>query len=374
MSRFLPKFLQDLYDDYQNVKKQLQETTFAMQILRQKCEESRYQLNNEYMNLKSEYEITREHNRELRRTVGILRKEVGIFREESDEIRGNLAELSRKIDAAADDRNAIRERSEDRLSVLSKSSDIMTQRVDELHERYLQVETDGRIMRDQLAETRENVVTDSRQMITNLEEELDVLRDRFEFDTPLRRLDYYIDCLEKGKDLKSIVFKPYVMIDNNVSNQKGSLIGKYINENITNEKFNRFLDLLQTNQTIETFIMNNEILIKFFNDINILRKLNNFIGQSKTIKNLQLFNIEYINIDYFQEFLATIFRNESIMKLYITPVPFEKTGFRAQININQNTFDVFNRNTTLKILSSQISLPNDNNIWQICQRKGIIYF
>jgi hypothetical protein len=368
MSRYIPKFLKEFYDDYQNVKLQLQETNFAMQILRQKCEESRSQCNNAYTDIKSEYELTRQHNCELQRTVDILREEVGILNQENDEIRGNLAAISQKLDSAA----AVTDRvscSEDRLTVLTKSEETMTRQLAEMHEKYLQVQTDARIMRDQLAETRENVIADTSRAVANLEEELDVLRDRFEFDTPNRRLDYYIDCLEKGKNLKSIVFKPYVMFK--VIDQNGNM--RCRNENISNEKFDRFLDLLQTNQSIETFIIQNDILMNRFYDINRLRKLNNFISQSRTIKNLQLFNIFenassqpdwILFFNYFQEFLITIFRNESIINLYITP----NANHRSCISLEPNTLDIFNRNTTLKM----IALPvNCNDFNEICIRKGI---
>ena len=356
MSRYIPKFLKEFYDDYQNVKLQLQETNFAMQILRQKCEESRSQCNNAYTDIQSEYELARQHNRELQRTVDILREEVGILNQENDEIRGNLAAISQRLDSAAAVTDRV-SRSEDRLTVLTKSEESMTRQLEEMHEKYLQVQTDARIMRDNLVETRENVIADTSRAVANLEEELDVLRDRFEFDTPLRRLDYYIDCLEKGKELKTIFLKQNVMSSG--SHPPTIALERH---GYFSEKLNRFYELLQTNQTVETFYINGIGNVSFY-----WNKFSSFVCQSRKLKNLYLLGQDgsiYSN---------DVFESQSLVNIYIS----------LGIPSNRHFIEFVNRNNTIKSLEvsffydcqnaqmQQLKTQLTTELQQICNRKGI---
>ncbi len=101
LSKFIPKFLKEFFDDYQNVKLQLQETCLAMEILQKKCDQSRIACERAYEELKREYDLTRQHNRDLQQTATLLREEVIIFGQENEEIRRRVVELLARLDKMA---------------------------------------------------------------------------------------------------------------------------------------------------------------------------------------------------------------------------------------------------------------------------------
>jgi hypothetical protein len=85
LSKLVPKFLKEFFDDYQNVKLQLQETCLAMEILQKKCHQSRIACERAYEDMKREYDLTRQHNRELQQTATLLREEVVLFGQENED-------------------------------------------------------------------------------------------------------------------------------------------------------------------------------------------------------------------------------------------------------------------------------------------------
>jgi hypothetical protein len=296
--------------------------------------------------------------------------------QENDEIRQNLAELSRRSDAVADRNTWF----DDRLRVLSRDDEIMTQRIDELHEKYLQVQTDARIMRDNLAETRDNLITDSSRQIANLTEELDVLKDRVELDTPLRRLDYYIECLENQKEVKIISLKNFV-VDFTGSGvmSRGSNYTQLFGE--IGVKIERLLDLIQTNQTIETFHIS---YINFGNSESI-QKLLNFVLQSRKLKNILIHGI-CLPINSF--IMPLLERNQTLINICLPAI--DSSGMCPD-KFPRTILNIVKNNTTIKYLDINFPVINDlqngcswinsecsdyyllsKEYYQLCKRKGII--